>query len=392
LTILSDIGDFNTVQYNIIGNERYSYIQTNKSVNERAWIVDQSGYAAIGPISINGANSFIIKNVTGTLLYSFGTATTGTGIQRLSLTGEEAEITVPNGYTIFAVSISGLTGFDNALIYRDTDKSDICKEIKKIELDTKKTITVDKNGNGDYTTLIDAIKDAEKQYGSVVYVNSGIYDLVSELGSTYVEWASESQRGIYLKNGIHLIFASNAIVKLHNTSTREESKTWLSPFNSGEGGFTLENCTIDAKDCRYCVHDERDSDTDLYKNKYINCIMKLDNTENTAVSYNQCIGGGLGRNGDIEIDGCIFESVGAESDSLLVSYHNSWSSTAKSFINVKNSYAKLGTFGISTLGQSEENTICLFSGNSVTSAIKKTADLAYQDNMTLYAWNNEIRT
>jgi hypothetical protein len=202
LTILSDIGDFNTVQYNIIGNERYSYIQTNKSVNERAWIVDQSGYAAIGPISINGANSFIIKNVTGTLLYSFGTATTGTGIQRLSLTGEEAEITVPNGYTIFAVSISGLTGFDNALIYRDTDKSDICKEIKKIELDTKKTITVDKNGNGDYTTLIDAIKDAEKQYGSVVYVNSGIYDLVSELGSTYVEWASESQRGIYLKNGI----------------------------------------------------------------------------------------------------------------------------------------------------------------------------------------------
>jgi hypothetical protein len=384
-----DIGNVSIFQNNLIGTE-YS-VQDNKDINDKGWLYDKTGYYAIGSIDFKSAKNIVIESSAPfSINYAYESNTSNT-IFNIS---NSTKLLIPNNNVNKNVSIAtDNVNLKTCLMYRDNEMSSISQEIKTLKTQNNNAqLVVDKSGSGDFTKLVDAIEEGNKETNTLIYVNAGVYDLVEELGDEYVKWANENARGIYLKNGIHLIFSSNAIVKLHNTSTRDDSKTWLSPFNAGVGGFTLENCVIDAKNCRYAVHDERDSDTDSYHNKYINCTMKLDNTENSAWDSKQCIGGGLGANGNIEIDGCLFETVNANNDSLLVNYHNSWSATAKSFVNVKNSYAVVGTFGVSCLGQSEEQTLCLFSGNSLTHEIIKETNTMYKDNMTVKSWNNEIRT
>ena len=257
---------------------------------------------------------------------------------------------------------------------------------------------VEKDGSGDFNKLIDAIEYAEKWMDSVIYIGDGTWDLLSELGSEYVESASNSKRGIYLKNRIHLIGSSRSLITAHYKGSNQQTKTWLAPFNSGEYGFTLENITLESSNLRYSVHDERDTSAEPYTNKYIDCNFKTDNSNG---GLRQCIGGGLGRDGHIFIRGCIFNSVTANHNSA-VSYHNTWykGGTGKSFIDIQNSYVKgTGTFRFSWFGDSTEMTQVLCANNSVGSQIQfiqETTDTSLGVaidivNMELFAWNNEVR-
>lgn len=257
---------------------------------------------------------------------------------------------------------------------------------------------VKKDGSGDFNKLIDAIEYAEKWMDSVVYIGDGTWDLLSELGSEYVESASDSKRGIYLKNRIHLIGSSRSLITAHYNGSNQQTKTWLSPLNAGEYGFTLENIALESSNLRYSVHDERDTSAEPYVNKYINCNFKNDNSNG---GLRQCIGGGLGRDGRIFIRGCIFNSVTADHNSA-VSYHNTWykGGTGKSFIDIQNSVVKgTGTFRFSWFGDSTEMTQVLCANNSIGSQIQfvqETTDTSFGVavdivNMELFAWNNEVR-
>lgn len=252
---------------------------------------------------------------------------------------------------------------------------------------TIKPIYVEKDGSGDFARLIDAIEEAEKTMNRVVYVGAGEWDIIEELGTDYIESINTFKRGVYLKNGIHLICSSRSIIKCNYTGTNESTIEWLSAFNAGTYGFTLENATIESSNCRYTVHDERDSDADHYKNVYKNCFMKHTKT---------CIGGGLGLDGHVIIDGCKF--VNNEGDnSHVVSYHNSgdgyWEGTAskgaQSNVEVANSWFS-GTFAVQTFGQSTKDTNFLVHGNSFASA--PVYPLEANPVIKVTDWNNEIRT
>lgn len=255
---------------------------------------------------------------------------------------------------------------------------------------------VEKDGSGNFTKLSDAIIEATKHMDSVVYVGAGTWDLISELGSTYIESVNINNRGLYLKNRIHLIFASNSKVTCNYTGSTADVMTWLSAFNAGEYGFTLENCRIEASKCRYAVHDERDQDSDAYTNHYINCSMYMDNSNNTATTAHQCIGGGLGKNGHIIIENCDFESVNTRAVPSVytpVSYHNS-AGTGKSRIDASGVYMVEGTFRLNWYGTSTEKTECYVHDCSMTHAILNGAETSgsTNENMEVIAWNNEIRT
>ena len=258
---------------------------------------------------------------------------------------------------------------------------------------------VEKDGSGDYIRLINAIEEAEKFMDSKVYIGAGTWDLIEELGPEYVESCSSTQRGIYLKNRVHLIGSSESLVTCHYTGDNSSTKTWLSAFNSGEYGFTLENLRIESSNCRYTMHDERDTSIDSYHNKYINCIMKHNNESG---GNRQVIGGGLGKNGHIVIHGCIFESVTADNNSA-VSYHNTWykGGTGKSFIDIQGNIVKgTGTFRFSWFGDSVEMTQIICANNSVGSDIQFVQETAETNlgvsvdivNMELHKWNNEVRS
>lgn len=257
---------------------------------------------------------------------------------------------------------------------------------------------VEKDGSGDFTSLVDAINEATQYMDSKVYVGAGTWDIVDELGSTYVESVSSSQRGVYLKNRIHLIFASNSKVVCKYTGTTENTQRWLSAFNAGIYGFTLENANIECSNVRYCVHDERDQDSDAYMNKYINCKMHLDNSNNTIIRTCNPIGGGLGKDGYIEIDGCWFkgERTSVYTENLpLVTYHNSAGANAKSHISIKNCYlADDGRFRFNWYGQSQLITDVEVSGCSMGSSILSQAEVSGSspyENISIIEWNNTVR-
>ena len=112
--------------------------------------------------------------------------------------------------------------------------------------------------------------------------------------------------------------------------------------------------------------------------------------------YAQCIGGGLGLDGHIIIDGCKFVNSDGD-DSAVVSYHYSgdgyWEGTAskgaQSNVEIANSWFS-GIFAAQTFGQSTKDTNFLVHGNSFGSA----PEYPLEDNPVIKVtdWNNEIRT
>lgn len=325
--------------------------------------------------------------------------------------GDTKIITTTDDYTRLWLQInrSAIENGVNASITFATNRSGVFKALTDLENTLNKKINeeilkasivhtfhVEKDGTGDFTKLIDAIDEAEKYMDSVVYVGDGEWDIIDELGSDYVNSVSFTQRGVVLKNRIKIVFASKSKVICNYSGDNTTTMNWLSPFNAGENGFTLENLNIYSRNVRYSVHDERDSSDDFYINRYINCHF-FNYNENGG--FRQCIGGGLGKNGYIVIENCIFENPKASNNSL-VSYHNTANvggGSAKSNIEVSNCYVKgTGTLRFSWYGTSTDTTIVKATGNNLGSAIQFIAETSDgtspNENVELYEWNNIIRS
>ena len=325
--------------------------------------------------------------------------------------GDTKIITTTDGYTRLWIQInrSAIENGVNASVTVATDRKGVLKALTDLENTLNEKINeeilkasivhifyVEKDGTGDFTKLIDAIEEAEKYMDSVVYVGDGEWDIIDELGSDYVNSVSFTQRGIVLKNRIKIVFSSKSKVICNYSGSNTMIMNLLSPFNAGKYGFTLENLNIYSRNVRYSVHDERDSNDDFYINRYVNCHF-YNHNENGG--YRQCIGGGLGKNGYITIENCIFENPKANNNSL-VSYHNTANAgggSAKSNIEVSNCYVKgTGTLRFSWYGTSTDTTIVKATGNNLGSAIQfisETSDgTSPNENVELYEWNNIIRS
>lgn len=275
-----------------------------------------------------------------------------------------------------------------------TSTGNIASGTQKMYETIPKVYHVEKDGTGDYTNLATAISEATRRMDAVVYVGAGTWDILEELGQEYLANVSASQSGIVLKNRVHVICSSKAYIKCLYSGSDTNVISWLSAFNAGKYGFTLENADIEVANVRYCVHDERNADTDHYDNYYINCRMK--NTNQVSGSLSQCIGGGLGYDGHIIIDGCTFENPLRENYGI-VSYHNAHGAAtdSRSLIEVKGCYFYgKNTFRAGYYGNTTSITQCLVHGNSMGAAPYVTQeDTSFTNvNMEIIAWNNEIRS
>lgn len=261
----------------------------------------------------------------------------------------------------------------------------------------KPTFTCMKDGSGDFDSLYQAIRFATMFFDSTVYVGAGEWDIIDEVGSWYMENVGPARRGPYLKNRIRLVFASDSKVVANYTGTREDTMLWFSPFNSARHGFTIENANIVCSKVRYAFHDERNSEDDQYTNYFLNCKMYIDNTNNTATTAHQCIGGGLGLNGHIVIDGgdyqSVFPSHKPSNGYRPISYHNS-AGSGKSRIDIKNVYIHDGGIRLNYYGSSTKVTECYVNGCSYTEDIISGAETPESTdvNMEVIKWNNEIRS
>ena len=217
------------------------------------------------------------------------------------------------------------------------------------------------------TTLRGGVEKACKIQNAILYVFTGVYDLVEEFGNSFLEnMNEESVQGLYLKNGVNVIFQPNSKVTFNYNGNNDFVKQNFSPFNTNDAeyGFTLNGCVIECSNCRYCVHDEHTTNLFPYYNRFLNCDFKIDNTQNNSWGIHQCIGGGLGYSGIIEIDNCSFDVVGASSNTLALSYHNCSLADAKSIIKVVNNrFRKNNGVGLTEYGSSKKVTRMIVTNN-----------------------------
>ena len=278
-------------------------------------------------------------------------------------------------------------------IYRGKIKDEINKLEKKINDVGERTIYVKKDGTGDFTNLVDAVNYVNSHYTVkfTVYIGNGTYNLVEELGSDYFE--NFIGVGLILDNEAHYIFSSNSKVICNYMGDNDNIKKYFSPFNANSGnhkGFTIENLTLECSNVRYAIHDEGNGQSEPYINKYLNCCITHDNSNNEK-GYRQCIGGGLGSACEIIIKNCFFKSIGSDG-TQIVTYHNG--GNGKSYIVIDSCYfAGETTCRCSYYGGSTEISKMMVSNCSMGSRpikIQESSDYDI-DNFELIEWNNDIR-
>jgi hypothetical protein len=108
------------------------------------------------------------------------------------------------------------------------------------------------------------------------------------------------------------------------------SARYLSPLNVS-GNVEIENITINADNCRYCIHDETSGiaeftgSTHKYRNVHLN-------KKRTAMGIDCAFGCGFNASEVFEFDGCVFES-----NDRAISFHNRTSDNDGTIITIKNS-------------------------------------------------------
>lgn len=263
-----------------------------------------------------------------------------------------------------------------------------------IKIIPKKTRIYTVGKEKQYRSLKKCIDEATKYMGSIIYVHDGIYDLYEEFGSEYfdaINKYSSNRMGIILKNKIHIIFSNNSKVIFNYKGNNEYVKTKFSPFNAGDFGFTLENLNIECSNCRYCVHDEMHASLFSYENKYINCEMKMDNSNNTDWNSYQCIGGGLGLKGKIFVIDSKFSTI-TKIDYPAVSWHNRGGRMhSVSKISISNcKFGEKNTFRLNSYGKFKDITTATLSYNIFGAPVinSKTTNDSYK-NTEIIEFNNK---
>ena len=259
--------------------------------------------------------------------------------------------------------------------------------------DPRKTIHV---GPGQaFETLRAGINMATGLENSTVIVHAGTYDLTQEFASE-IEAATGGVKGIHLYNGVHVIFLSGAYV----TALFPQSSAWISNyFNPFYGrDFTLEGLNIKASNCRYCVHDEQAGADVQYHNVFKDCVMQMtaEASSGATLLCTQCIGGGLGKYGYIEIIGGHYTSLGNNGvdGRPAISYHNGGTAGCDSKLFFRDLYiAGDGFLRFGCHGPSSIKSQVYISGCSMGAAIKKFYEEPsdQSDNFEIVEWNNAIR-
>lgn len=322
-----------------------------------------------------------------------------TGTSRIVVTtNTEVETIIPTDakYIYISVENEGISFYPAHVFVNGIDiLSSFIEKLANI----KRTIVVGNDEDCDYTSITKAINEAYLVNVRNIVVKTGIYDIISEYqkeyGEAFFENYSEknTNKGIVLKNGINILFSGNSKVVCKYTGGNEKVMSRFSPFNSGEGGFTVNGLNIESKNVRYCFHDERMQSEDSYFNTYRNCRFKQDNTQSNQ-TFRACIGGGLGKNGHVIIDSCEFESLGLTEPRGICTYHNTTADSGRSFVLIKNCYFHgFGSTYIHYAGTSSDITTMVVSGCSFekTLPLPVKAEGSYAvENVELIEFNNFI--
>ena len=254
---------------------------------------------------------------------------------------------------------------------------------------------VDKNGGGDYTSLLEAMISTTND----VIVRYGEYDLVAEYKayfgndyftnpSAYVSVAGNFAHGLWISERKVIFEAgSRVIYDLTNidVSYSEGNDRRFSAIMVGHNAKIIGlNCV--GTHNWYVVHDDGGVRDYAYTNEFIDCHIVGANLVNE-----NAIGAGCQTQSKTIIDGCYLDNGASGVNTKTIRYHNT-PYAGKPQIIVKDTYVN-GKMFFQYLGTQTEKGRVMVNNCSMGSAIELSAlSDGQSENWELFAWNNETRS
>ena len=236
----------------------------------------------------------------------------------------------------YQIEYDGVTSYEEYKTpYKVLCAKDSDVKLLKNNIDIKNIIIVRQDGNGDYTTLneaLNSIKDNSLTNNYLILIHEGTYDVCSYFTPEQINNAQYTDTGfvgLEVREGIYIEGVGNRDkIIIHGeiaTTYSRDKREQISTLNlKGECG--LENLTVTSKYIRYPIHDDFGVNKDkkhIIKNcKFIHIANSDNNGQNGAY--------GLGTNSGsiVECEDCYFEPT--------FGYHNNANFEKPSVVTLKN--------------------------------------------------------
>lgn len=337
-----------------------------------------SSSAESGYYNINGAGKVDISSNANTLHFQAIPLKAGNTYQFLKMYGYFCIIADANKVAIERVTNNTSSGWNGtytpevdcylyaSVLLGDAPNAMVCNDTKYLPPSyiegeyyryireglpvTEVNLHVKTDGTGDYTSVVDAVNfaNADKNtYPINIYVHSGDYDILTELGGqTFIDTIASStdeRQGLCLKrNNVNLIGVGFVTLRFEmpGTVTLTQS-TRVSCLNLREYTNRVENMTLIAKNCRYVIHDETNGGNPYIHRvmKNLRCIHK--GNASGLWPYPTVMGGGAGGGSTYDIINCQFLT---STHFQAFSYHTNYNEEA-SFFNVDGCVASSNNSG-----------------------------------------------
>lgn len=171
---------------------------------------------------------------------------------------------------------------------------------------------------GDYATFTAMLIALENDTSDkIVYVNPGVYDIFEEMGGAeYLASLEDTASTLNWRDVCHVVPPNTTIIGIGDVQLNwlpnasdvpnNDVKVLFSPLNTS-GTCKIENITVNAKNCRYCLHDETSNRSQYYGavHEYVNCNFNAEGTN--------AIGSGHSRNQTQIFKNCTFKSSAGNS-------------------------------------------------------------------------------
>lgn len=174
-----------------------------------------------------------------------------------------------------------------------------------------------KKSAGDFSTLTEAIKalgSGSADNPITLYIHSGEYDILQELGGDNflrtVENTNSERQGIEVPDYVNIIGVGDVRLKMDipdNKTTRNTSSR-ISVLNAWRHN-TIKNIKITVRNTRYAVHDETNNQYANNDMKYIDCYFEHLGNKSGVWGSTQAYAAGMGSGGNYYFENCTFKSV-----------------------------------------------------------------------------------
>ena len=174
-----------------------------------------------------------------------------------------------------------------------------------------------KKAAGDFSTLTEAINalgSGSADNPITLYIHSGEYDILQELGGDNflrtVENTNSERQGIEVPDYVNIIGVGDVRLKMDvpDSKTTRNTSSRISVLNVWRHNL-IKNIKITVRNTRYAVHDETNNQFANNDMKYIDCYFEHLGNKSGVWGSTQAYAAGMGSGGNYYFENCTFKSV-----------------------------------------------------------------------------------